>query len=66
MILEAGDGELRWYDFVTHFLSMPWKIICAVIPPKTFLGAYPTFICSILWIAGMSAIIEQVRAPNTE
>lgn len=57
--MEEGE-EASWLDYVMHFVSMPWKILCAIIPPKTLLGAYPTFICSILWIAGMSAVIEQV------
>ena len=58
--MDEGE-EAIWVDYVMHFISMPWKVFCAIIPPKTFLGAYPTFICSILWIAGMSAVIEQVR-----
>ena len=62
--MDEGE-EAIWVDYVMHFISMPWKVFCAIIPPKTFLGAYPTFICSILWIAGMSAVIEQVRPSYT-
>lgn len=60
-----GEDEPNSLDYLFHFISMPWKVICAIIPPKSFLGAYPTFVCSIMWIAGMSAIIEQVNRTDT-
>ena len=26
-------SELRWYDYLLHFLTFFWKVIFAIIPP---------------------------------
>lgn len=54
------NAELKWYDYFTHFISMPWKLFCAIIPPKHYGGGFISFVWSILWLGLMSVLVEQV------
>jgi len=55
---EDGDEEpvLKWYDYLLHFIALPWKLFCAIIPPKHWLGGSLTFIFSI-------AVIGKLMGP---
>jgi len=43
-----------------HFLTLPWKLIFAFIPPTAILDGYPTFVISILFIGLCTAVIGDV------
>merc|ERR1712115_639709 len=47
-------------DYIMHFLTLPWKLIFAFIPPTGLWRDYPTFVISILFIGGNTAIIGDV------
>jgi len=47
-------------DYIMHFLTLPWKLIFALIPPTAIYGGYPTFVVSISAIGGCTAIIGDV------
>merc|ERR1711982_58806 len=38
-------------DYIMHFLTLPWKLIFAVIPPTGIFNGYPTFVISIAFVA---------------
>jgi len=43
-----------------HFLTLPWKLIFAFIPPTAIMYGYPTFVISILFIGLNTAFIGDV------
>jgi solute carrier family 8 (sodium/calcium exchanger) len=44
-------------DYVMHFLTFGFKIVFAFIPPAGIAGGWPAFICSLVMIAVITAII---------
>merc|ERR1711997_470392 len=60
---DAEDGEEKMPscgDYIMHFLTLPWKLIFAFIPPTAIYRGYPTFVISILFIGGNTAVIGDV------
>merc|ERR1719288_707548 len=47
-------------DYIMHFLTLPWKLIFAVIPPTGIFNGYPTFVVSILMIGANTALIGDI------
>merc|ERR1719282_859938 len=47
-------------DYIMHFLTLPWKLIFAVIPPTAIANGYPTFVISIAAIGVCIAVIGDV------
>merc|ERR1719410_366663 len=47
-------------DYIMHFLTLPWKLLFAVIPPTAIMDGYPTFVISILMIGANTALIGDV------
>lgn len=47
-------------DYFLHFISFPWKLLFAIVPTKTTLGGLPAFVISLLFIGGLTAVVEQV------
>jgi solute carrier family 8 (sodium/calcium exchanger) len=60
---EGEEGEEKMPscgDYIMHFLTLPWKLIFAFIPPTGIYSGYPTFVISILFIGGCTAVIGDV------
>jgi len=60
---EGEEGEEKMPscgDYIMHFLTLPWKLIFAFIPPTAIYKGYPTFVISILFIGGNTAVIGDV------
>jgi len=60
---EGEEGEEKMPscgDYIMHFLTLPWKLIFALIPPTAIYEGYPTFVVSICAIGGCTAIIGDV------
>merc|ERR1711902_108336 len=60
---EGEEGEEKMPscgDYIMHFLTLPWKLIFAIIPPTAIYDGYPTFVISIFFIGGCTAIIGDV------
>ncbi|XP_046340938.1 sodium/calcium exchanger 3-like isoform X12 [Haliotis rufescens] len=57
---DGNDVPPKWFDYFMHFFTFFWKIFCALIPPTSYLGAWPAFVISLLFIAGMTAVVEQL------
>merc|ERR1719365_349081 len=48
---EEGEEKMpSCGDYIMHFLTLPWKLIFALIPPTAIYDGYPTFVISILFI----------------
>ncbi|XP_067931552.1 sodium/calcium exchanger 3-like isoform X3 [Watersipora subatra] len=59
---DSEDGKISWFDYIMHFISLPWKLFCAIIPPVRYAGGSISFICSIIWLGIMSLIVEQLAS----
>merc|ERR1712121_179030 len=58
---EEGEEKMpSCGDYIMHFLTLPWKLIFAFIPPTAFYDGYPTFVISILFIGACTAIIGDI------
>merc|ERR1719412_2374580 len=62
---DAEEGEEKMPtcgDYITHFLTLPWKLIFAFIPPTGFYNGYVTFVVSILMIGLCTAVIGDIAS----
>ncbi|KAL9986334.1 hypothetical protein ACROYT_G000471 [Oculina patagonica] len=57
---EGNVEPLSVMDFVLHFLTFFWKVLFAFIPPRSCCGGWPAFVVSLLIIAGLTALVEQL------
>eukprot|EP00088_Acartia_fossae_P032914 TRINITY_DN3368_c0_g1_i10.p1 TRINITY_DN3368_c0_g1~~TRINITY_DN3368_c0_g1_i10.p1 ORF type:complete len:915 (+),score=341.46 TRINITY_DN3368_c0_g1_i10:160-2904(+) len=60
---EGEEGEEKMPscgDYIMHFLTLPWKLIFAFIPPTAIYDGYPTFVISIVFIGLCTAVIGDV------
>merc|ERR1712183_8498 len=60
---EGEEGEEKapsMSDYIMHFLTLPWKLIFALIPPTSIYNGYPTFVIAILFIGLCTAVIGDV------
>ncbi|PIO75745.1 hypothetical protein TELCIR_02193 [Teladorsagia circumcincta] len=49
-------------DYVMHFLTMPWKLIFATIPPTDYWGGWACFVVSIFMIGVLTAVIGDLAS----
>jgi len=58
---EGGEEKMpSCGDYIMHFLTLPWKLIFAFIPPTAIYAGYPTFVISIGAVGICTAIIGDV------
>merc|ERR1711887_532908 len=60
---EGVEGEEKMPscgDYIMHFLTLPWKVLFALIPPTAIYNGYPTFVISIAAIGLCTAVIGDV------
>merc|ERR1712241_148465 len=60
---EGEEGEEKMPscgDYIMHFLTLPWKLIFALIPPTGIANGYPTFVISIAAVGLCTAVIGDV------
>jgi len=60
---EGEEGEEKMPscgDYIMHFLTLPWKLIFAFIPPTALFTGYLTFVISIAFIGLCTAVIGDV------
>merc|ERR1711910_217921 len=60
---EGEEGEEKMPscgDYIMHFLTLPWKLIFAFIPPTAMANGYITFVISIAFIGACTAVIGDV------
>jgi len=60
------DSEDMIIDDVTlgeaasHFVCITWKLLFAVIPPVHWGGGWPAFVCALIAIGGVTAVVGEV------
>merc|ERR1719326_1222026 len=55
---EEGEEKMpSCGDYIMHFLTLPWKLIFALIPPTAIMEGYPTFVISIAAVGACTAVI---------
>merc|ERR1719245_1049316 len=58
---EEGEEKMpSCGDYIMHFLTLPWKLIFALIPPTAILQGFPTFVISIAFVGLCTAVIGDV------
>merc|ERR1712179_836818 len=57
---EAEEKVPSMSDYIMPFLTLPWKLIFALIPPTSIQNGYPTFVIAILFIGLCTAVIGDV------
>merc|ERR1719290_570277 len=60
---EGEEGEEKMPscgDYIMHFLTLPWKLIFAFIPPTGLVNGYLTFVISIAFVGLCTAVIGDV------
>ncbi|VIO97886.1 Uncharacterized protein BM_BM2142 [Brugia malayi] len=62
--MNKEDGKLkpRFFDYFMHFLSLPWKLLFATIPPTDYWDGWACFIVSIILIGTLTAIIGDLAS----
>lgn len=50
---EDGEEPGGMLGLVMHFVSIFWKLCCATIPPEWWMGGWPCFWGSLVWIIAM-------------
>ena len=59
---EEGGSEPGCMDYVMHFLTVPWKLLFAFIPPTDILGGWACFVCSIMGVGALTALIGDLAS----
>eukprot|EP00928_Gymnodinium_smaydae_P039547 TRINITY_DN26994_c0_g2_i1.p1 TRINITY_DN26994_c0_g2~~TRINITY_DN26994_c0_g2_i1.p1 ORF type:complete len:827 (+),score=195.25 TRINITY_DN26994_c0_g2_i1:138-2618(+) len=49
-------------DWVLHVLTLPWKLLFALIPPTTFFGGWLCFVVAIIFIGLVTAAISDLAS----
>jgi len=51
-----------WFEFVLHVLSLPWKMIFALVPPTDFCGGWLCFFIALAMIGCVTIIIGDLAS----
>nr|XP_039253587.1 sodium/calcium exchanger 3-like [Styela clava] len=63
MNVNGGDIENATAgDYVMHLLTFGFKFICAFVPPPSVGGGYPCFLCALVVIAILTALIQDLAS----
>jgi len=55
-------AEASKSDIILHFISMPWKLIFAMIPPPDYAEGWVCFFVALVFIGGVTAIIGDLAS----
>jgi len=67
-MVNGGAGEEdeacapSWQDYVAHFITLPWKLLFALVPPTDYCGGWLCFGCSLLAIGIVTMIINDMAS----
>eukprot|EP00434_Breviolum_minutum_P007671 symbB.v1.2.006764.t1/scaffold369.1/size218568/2 len=51
-----------WFEFVLHVLSLPWKLIFALVPPTEYCGGWLCFFIALAMIGCVTIIIGDLAS----
>jgi Ca2+/Na+ antiporter len=49
-------------DYVVHAITLPWKLLFALVPPVDYADGWLCFICSLLMIGGVTYIVGNMAS----
>jgi len=55
--MTAGIG-----DWIMHFVTLPWKLVFALVPPTDYCGGWLAFFCSLGMIGLVTALVGDLAA----
>lgn len=58
-INEDGIQEVTCMDAMMHFLTITWKLLFALIPPRQYMGGWACFIIALIFIGAITAIVGE-------
>lgn len=56
LILEEVSAQ----DAIYHFITIFWKVLFAMVPPKSMCGGKPAFVVSLMFIGLVTAMVGEV------
>jgi len=59
---EEDDDPASISDWVLHIVSLPWKLVFALCPPTSICGGWLTFVCSLIFIGLVTALISDLAS----
>lgn len=54
--------QVTFKEAFSHFLTITWKVIFALVPPVKWGGGWPAFIIALTFIGGVTAIVGEVAS----
>eukprot|EP00439_Symbiodinium_sp_Y106_P031801 s1753_g3.t2 len=62
----GGDREEQskssWFEFVLHVMSLPWKVVFALVPPTEYCGGWLCFFIALVMIGCVTIIIGDLAS----
>jgi len=59
---DGNEEETSIGDLVMHFISLFWKVLFSLVPPRFCGSGYPAFLVSLIFIGILTAVVEQVAS----
>ncbi|CAI5450514.1 unnamed protein product [Caenorhabditis angaria] len=59
---EDEDGEVTLKDKIFHYISLPWKLLFALIPPTDYYNGWLCFVVAIFMIGVLTAFIGDLAS----
>lgn len=56
------QSNSTWFEFVLHVLSLPWKLIFALVPPTEYCGGWLCFFIALAMIGCVTIIIGDLAS----
>jgi hypothetical protein len=53
----GGEGKATLIDWLVHIPNLPWKLLCACVPPTDIADGWLSFCCALIVIGLITAII---------
>ena len=58
-LTEDGIEEVTCLDAFMHFLTIFWKLVFALIPPRKMCGGWGCFVVSLIFIGAITAVVAE-------
>mmetsp|Transcript_35296 Transcript_35296/g.99926 ORF Transcript_35296/g.99926 Transcript_35296/m.99926 type:complete len:280 (-) Transcript_35296:571-1410(-) len=52
--------NLTFGDFFLHYISIFWKLLFCLVPPTAYLGGWPTFVVSLMFIGALISVVGEM------
>lgn len=59
---ESGEFVPSYFDFFMHYLSLPWKVLFALVPPTDILDGWACFWVAIGMIGLLTAVTGDIAS----